>query len=70
MAYEMNPSAMIIGLMVFAPFVIGLTTAITVGWGGVLGLVGLAVVSTKMDGAPKASSRKPPPPPEIPAVES
>ncbi|MGL5019211.1 MAG: hypothetical protein ACRDBP_13835 [Luteolibacter sp.] len=69
MAFEMNPSAMIIGLMIFAPFIIGLTTAITVGWGGVLGLIGLAVVAVKMDVTPKASNRKPPPLPEIPAEE-
>lgn len=70
MAFEMNPSAMIIGLMVFAPFVIGLITAITVGSCGILALIGLAVVAVKMDVTPKASNRVPPPLPELPAVES
>ena len=70
MAYEMNPSAMIIGLMVFAPFVIGLTTAVTVGWGGILGLIGLAIVAVRMDVTPKASKKMPPPLPELPPVES
>ena len=70
MAYEMNPSAMIIGLLVFAPFVIGLTTAVTVGWGGAIGLIGLAIVAVRMDVTPQASTRKPPPLPELPPVES
>jgi hypothetical protein len=70
MAYEMNPSAMIIGLMVFAPFVIGLATAVTVGWGGALGLIGLAIVAVKTDVTPKASRKLPPPLPDIPLVES
>jgi ABC-type transport system involved in multi-copper enzyme maturation permease subunit len=69
MAFEMNPSAMIIGLMIFAPFVIGFVTAVTVGWGGVIGLLGLAVVAVKMDVTPTASNRKPPPLPEVPPRE-
>jgi hypothetical protein len=65
MAFEMHPSAMIIGLLVSAPFFIGLSTAITVGWGGAIGLTGLAIVAVKMDVTPKVSNRKPPPLPEV-----
>ncbi len=70
MAYEMNPSSMIIGLLVFAPFVIGMTTAITGGYGGLLGLLGIAVVAMKMDVTWKAPNWMPPPPPDLPPAES
>ncbi len=66
MAYEMNPSGMIIGLMVFAPFVIGLVTAITIGWGGAVGLIGLAIIAVRMDVTPKSPKWRPPPAPDLP----
>ena len=66
LAYEMNPSGMILGLMVFAPFVLGLVTAVTVGWGGALGLVGLAIIAVRMDLTPKAPKWMPPPLPNVP----
>ncbi|MES2920490.1 MAG: hypothetical protein V4819_03030 [Verrucomicrobiota bacterium] len=69
LAYEMNPSGMIIGLMVFAPFVIGLVTAFTVGWGGALGLIGLAIIAVRMDVTPKAPKWMPPPLPNVPPAE-
>ncbi len=62
----MNPRGMILGLMVFAPFVLGLVTAVTVGWGGALGLVGLAIIAMKMDLTPKAPKWMPPPMPNVP----
>ena len=49
MAYEVQPSGMLIGLLVFAPFILGLVTALTVGWGGALGLIGTAIVSRTQD---------------------
>jgi hypothetical protein len=70
MAYEMNPCSMVIGLMVFAPFVIGFVTAITAGYGGFLGLLGIAVVAARMDVAPKAPKWVPPPPPNMPPTAS
>lgn len=70
LAYEVNPSGMIIGLLVFAPFVIGLVTAITIGWGGAAGLTGLAIIATRMDVTPKAPKWMPPPPPNLPVAES
>lgn len=70
LAYEMNPSGMIIGLLIFAPFVIGMVTAITIGWGGAVGLIGLAIIASRMDVTPKAPKWMPPPPPNVPVVES
>jgi ABC-type transport system involved in multi-copper enzyme maturation permease subunit len=70
MAYEVNPSGMIIGLLIFAPFVIGLVTAITLGWFGAAGLIGLAIIAVRMDVTPKAPKWMPPPPPNLPVVES
>lgn len=69
LAYEMNPSGMIIGLMVFAPFVVGLVTAFTIGWGGALGLIGLAIIAVRMDVTPKAPKWMPPPLPDLPQAE-
>jgi hypothetical protein len=66
LSYEMHPSGMIIGLLVFAPFVTGLVTAITGGWGGMAGLIGLAIISVKMDITPQAPKRIPPPLPNVP----
>ena len=40
MAYEVKPGGMLIGLLVFAPFVIGTITAFTIGFGGIVGLIG------------------------------
>jgi hypothetical protein len=57
---------MIIGLMVFAPFAIGLATAFTLGWGGAAGLIGLAVVAVKMDVTPKGPRSMPVPQPDLP----
>lgn len=70
LAYEVNPSGMIIGLMAFAPFVIGLVTAFTLGYGGAGGLIGLAIIAVRMDITPKAPKWMPPPPPNIPAAEA
>ncbi len=66
LAYEVNPSGMILGLLVFAPFVIGLATAVTLGWGGALGLIGLALIAWRMDVTPRAPKWVPPPPPNVP----
>lgn len=70
LAYEMNPSAMIIGILVFAPFVIGLLTAVTWGWGGWVALLGVGFVATRVDMTPKAPSWMPPPPPNLPVADA
>ncbi len=66
MAYEVKPSGIVLGLLVFSPFVIGMITALSLGWGGFIGLLGMAVVSIRMDVTPKAPKWLPPPPPNIP----
>lgn len=68
MAYEAHPSGMILGWLVFAPFVIGLVTACTWGWGGAAGLLGLATVAARLDMTPKVLLKRPPPLPNAPSV--
>jgi hypothetical protein len=70
MAYEVKPSGMVIGLLVFSPFVIGMSTAVTLGWGGAAGLLGMALVAVRMDVTPKAPKWLPPPPPNVPLPEN
>jgi hypothetical protein len=70
MVFEVNPSSMIIGLMIFAPFALGFGTAMTVGWGGFLGLIGLAFIAVRMDVTPQAPKWMPPPVPDMPAEEA
>lgn len=47
--YEVNPSGMVLGLIAFAPFVIGFVTAITMGWGGMVPLAGFTVLALMSD---------------------
>ena len=70
MAYEVKPSGMVIGLLIFAPFVIGMVTAITLGWAGLVGLLGMALVAIKLDVTPKAPKWVQPPPPNVPLAGS
>jgi hypothetical protein len=56
LAYEVKPSGMLIGLLIFAPFVIGLITTFTVGYGGFIGLVVIALVAAKLDLTPGVPS--------------
>lgn len=53
LCFEMKPSVMLIGLLVFAPFVIGTITAITLGFLGMLGLLLMAIVAATIDRTPK-----------------
>ncbi len=64
--YEMNPGSMILGLLVFAPFVIGLITAVSVGFGGMVGLWIITAVARSMDVTPKAPKWVPAPLPNVP----
>ena len=66
MAYEVKPSGMILGLLVFSPFVIGIVTGVTIGYGGFVGLLGMGFVATRLDLTPKAPKWLPPPPPNVP----
>ncbi len=52
MAYEVKPGGMLIGLLIFAPFVIGMITAFTVGFGGIVGLLLMALIATRLDITP------------------
>lgn len=60
MAFEVKPSGMVIGLLVFSPFVIGMTTAVTLGYAGSAGLIGMALVAARIDVTPRLPN--PPPP--------
>lgn len=52
-AYELKPSWMMGGLLVFTPFVVWITTAMTIGYGGFSGLVGMGLVAIYGDAKPK-----------------
>lgn len=65
-AYEVKPSFMVVGLLVFAPFVIAMATAMTGGFAGFVGLVGMALVGLFADATPKAPAWVKAPPANIP----
>jgi ABC-type transport system involved in multi-copper enzyme maturation permease subunit len=52
-AYELKPGWMMGGLLVFTPFVVWMTTAMTIGYGGFAGLVGMGIVALYADATPK-----------------
>ncbi len=54
--YEVKPSWMLIGLLFFTPFVIGLTSLMTIGYGGFVGSIGMGLVVWFADVTPKAPS--------------
>jgi hypothetical protein len=49
MAYEVKPSTLFLALLGFAPFLMGMITALTAGLGGVGGLLLMAVAAATMD---------------------
>lgn len=53
LSYETNPTGMLIGILVFAPFFIGLVTALSVGFGGWVGLGLTALIAARIDVSPK-----------------
>jgi len=65
-AYEVKPSYMVIGLLVFTPFVVGMATAMTVGYAGFVGLIGMSLVGVYADATPKAPAWVKPPEPNVP----
>ena len=68
-AYEVKPSWMVIGLLVFTPFVVWMATAMTAGYGGFVGLLGMGLVAYHADVTPKAPKSLPAPPPNVPGRE-
>ena len=68
--YEAKPSSVMIGLLIVSPFVIGLTTLFTLGYGGCIATLGVALISIQMDKTPRAPKWIEVPPPNIPKVES
>lgn len=64
--YEVKPSWMIIGLLFFTPFVVGMATAVTLGNAGGLGLIGMGLVAWFADVSPKAPKWVVAPTPNMP----
>lgn len=65
-AFEVKPSFMVVGLLFFTPFVVGMTTAMTGGYAGLVGLIGMALVAIYADVTPKAPTGAPIPKPNTP----
>jgi len=53
-AYELKPSWMMVGVLVFTPFIVWVVTALTFGFGGFVGLVGMGILARYADVTPKA----------------
>lgn len=68
-AYEVKPSFMVVGLLCFAPFVVGMTTAMTAGYAGFVGLVGMGLVAVYADVTPKAPAWVKAPTANIPGTQ-
>ena len=54
--YEVKPGVLIIGLLVFAPVFISIFTGMTIGFGGIVGVLGIAFIAWNVDMTPKAPS--------------
>lgn len=67
-AYEVKPSGLVLGWVACVPFLIGLITAISLGWGGFVALALATFVVIRIDVSIKAPKSMPPPPPNIPAA--
>lgn len=52
--YEVKPSWMVIGLLIFTPLVVGMATLVSFGWLSGLGFAAMAIVSKYADVSPKA----------------
>lgn len=65
-AYEVKPSFMVTGLLIFTPFVVAMTTAMTGGYAGFVGLIGMTLVGIYADATPKAPAWVKPPAPSMP----
>lgn len=69
-AFEVQPSWMVIGLLIFTPLVVGMTTAMTGGFAGFVGLFGMAVVAIYADVTPKAPKWMAAPLPNVPPTRN
>ena len=65
-AYEVKPSYMVVGLLVFTPFVVGMATAMTGFYAGFVGLIGMTLVAIYADATPKAPAWVKPPSANMP----
>ena len=59
--YEVKPSWLVIGLLIFTPLVVSMATAMTLGYGGFVGLLGMSAVAWFADVTPKAGKWVKPP---------
>jgi hypothetical protein len=64
--YELKPSWLVVGLLFFAPFVVGMATAMTIGYGGFVGSLGVGLIAWFADSTPKAPAWVAAPTPNIP----
>lgn len=53
LAYEVKPSGTVVGILIFAPFFIGLVTALTLGFGGWVGLGLAGLIAARVDQTPR-----------------
>lgn len=51
---DVKSGGMMIGLLVFAPFAIGMMTLLTLGFAGIAGLMGVAFIANRLDVTPRA----------------
>jgi ABC-type transport system involved in multi-copper enzyme maturation permease subunit len=65
-AYEVKPGGIIIGLLVFAPFISGMLTAVTCGICGFAALLLLVAMMFRLDRTPQAPKWAPPALPDVP----
>jgi ABC-type transport system involved in multi-copper enzyme maturation permease subunit len=65
-AYEVKPSWLVIGLLIFTPFIVWMATAFTVGYAGAVGLIGMMLVAIYADITPKAPKWVAAPLPNVP----
>lgn len=68
--YEVKPSWIVVGLLFFAPFVVGMATAMSIGHAGFVGCLAMAAVAWFCDATPKAPSWVQAPVPNIPKPPS
>jgi uncharacterized transporter YbjL len=54
-AFRLLACGVLLGLLVFAPFLIGVVTAFTIGFGGAAGLLLVALIAARMDMTPRAA---------------
>lgn len=64
--YEVKPSWLVVGLLVFSPFVIAMAAGMTLGYAAFVGSVAMGLVAWYADVTPKAAAWVQAPPPNIP----